>query len=484
MSVALDALRARLAELADLAALGNLAGWDQRTIMPAAGAASRARQLATLARLSHDRAVADEIGQWLDELEATDEELSPVDRDIIRLARRDYDRHRCVPAELAAELAAAAATGESVWERARDDNDFDAFAPFLAHNVELARAYAACFPDAGGAYDALLADYDFGLTAARIAEIFAPLEAALPALVAEGAARPPVAVDPVPFAVQRTVVRSVLHRVGVDEEGWRIDVSAHPFTSWVGSRDTRLTTRYVVEDLQSLLAALHEFGHGLYERQVAPELDRTNLGSGTSMSVHESQSKLWEDHVCRHRAFAVLIADELRAAGHAVESGRLHQALTEVRPSTIRVVADPVSYPLHILLRFELERALIEGTLAVDDLPGAFDDGLRRLLGVVPKSAAEGVLQDVHWAGGSFGYFPSYALGCLIAAQLWETLERDLGPQDDALRGGDVAPLRAWLGDRVHRHGRRLDTEPLVRQATGAGIDSAPFLRHATALVA
>ncbi len=483
MPAALDALRARLAELADLDALGNLAGWDQRTIMPADGATSRAQQLSTLARLAHERASADEVGGWLDALEAQADGLGELDADLVRLARRDHNRRRRVPGELAAELAEAAASGQDIWEAAREDGDFDAFAPALERNVELARAYAACFDDADGPYDALLADYDFGLTAVRIAEIFAPLANTLPALVAEGARRPAAGLPAVPLDVQRAAVPAVLERVGVTEQGWRLDVSAHPFTCWVGPRDTRLTTRYVDEDLQSLLAALHEFGHGLYERQIADELARTNLGEGTSMSAHESQSKLWEDHVGRHPAFATVIADALGASGLEVDAAAVHGALTEVRPSPIRVTADPVSYPLHIVLRFELERALIEGTLAVADLPAAFHDGMRRLLGVEPPSVADGVLQDVHWSGGAFGYFPSYALGCLIAAQLWEALEADLGAQDDALRAGDVEPLRAWLADRVHRHGRRLDTEPLVRAATGRQLDSAAFLRHAASLV-
>ena len=235
-----------------------------------------------------------------------------------------------------------------------------------------------------------------------------------------------------------------------------------------------MTTRYSRQDLLSVMAALHEYGHALYERQIAPELTRTNLGGGTSMSIHESQSKLWEDHVGRNRAFAPIIA---RALG--VEAEPLHAELVAVRPSLIRVSADPVTYPLHIVLRFELELALIEGTLDVGDLPAAWHDGMRRLLGIEVPDDASGVLQDTHWAAGAFGYFPSYALGCLIAAQLWEAM--DTG--EEALAAGDLGPVREWLREHVHVHGRRLDTEPLVERATGRGVAADAFIRHATAIV-
>jgi carboxypeptidase Taq len=478
MPAALDALRARLAELSDLSLLGHLAAWDQRTMMPPAGSPDRADQLATLSRLHHERATSDEVGAWLDALDGASAELGELDQDLVRLARRDYDRQKRVPGDLAAELAQAAAAGQDIWEEARAADDYARFAPALARNVELARAYAACFDGHAGPYDALLADYDHGLTAARIQEVFGELGSALPPLVAELSARqrqPPL--EP-PVAAQEVAVAAVLRRFGVDDESWRLDLSSHPFSINVGQRDSRITTRYEDGQLESLLAAMHEFGHALYDRQIAPELARTSLGDGTSMSIHESQSKLWENHVGRHPAFAGVIATELTAGGFPTDATAVHSTLTAVRPSLIRVSADETTYPLHIVLRFELERALVEGTLSVVDLPAAWNDGMQRLLGVKVPSDADGVLQDVHWSSGAFGYFPSYALGCLIAAQLWETLESELGAQDDALAAGDVTAIAAWLGDKVHRHGRRLDTVPIVESATGRGLDAAPFLRH------
>ena len=478
MPAALDALRARLAELVDLSMLSHLAFWDQRTMMPPDGGPDRANQFATLTRLHHERATAEEVGEWLDALDVASAELDDLDRDVVRLARRDYDRQKRVPGDLAAELAQASATGQDIWEAARAADDYAKFAPALARNVELARAYADCFDGYAGPYDALLADYDYGLTAERIQEVFGALGTALPPLVAELSARPQQPSLEPPIAAQEQAVAAVLRRFGVRDDSWRLDVSSHPFSTNIGQRDSRITTRYEDGQLESLLAAMHEFGHALYDRQIAPELARTSLGDGTSMSIHESQSKLWENHVGRHPAFAGVLAQELSAAGFATDATAVHTTLTAVRPSLIRVSADETTYPLHIVLRFELERALIEGTLSVDDLPAAWNDGMQRLLGVAVPSDADGVLQDVHWSSGAFGYFPSYALGCLIAAQLWETLESELGAQDDALAAGDVEAIAAWLGDKVHRHGRRLDTEPIVESATGRGLDPAPFLRH------
>jgi len=470
-------LRARLAELTDLAMLGHLAAWDQRTFMPPAGGAGRADQMATLTRLHHERATGPEVGEWLEALAGAD--LDELDADVVRVAKRDFDRQRQVPGDLAAELALAAAEGEDVWQEARADDDFARFVPALKRNVELARAYAACFAgEFARPYDALLADYDYGLTHDRITEVFSELTRELPALVEELAGRPaPKSLD-VPIAAQKQAVQAVLARFGVTEDAWRVDVSPHPFSTNIGLLDSRITTRYTDGQLESLLAAMHEFGHALYDRQVAPELWRTPLGDVTSMSLHESQSKLWENHVGRHPAWTPILAAELSAAGFPVTGDEVFASVTAVQPSLIRVSADETTYPLHIVLRFELESALIEGTLAVEDLPAAWNDGMKRLLGIDVPSDAEGVLQDVHWAGGAFGYFPSYALGCLIAAALWESLESDLGPQADALAVGDVDAIRTWLGTKVHRHGRRLDTVPVVESVTGGGLDAAPFLRH------
>ena len=480
----LQALRDRMAELADLGAVEMLAEWDQLVMMPGEGAAGRAHQLGALARLTHERATSDEIEGWLSELEGQErEQLDSLDRDIVRIARRDFARARRVPSALAADLARASAEGQESWRAARASDDFAAFAPALERNVELARAYGECVAEGDESpYEGLLNGYDFGLRTEELRRLFASLAAALPPLVADARVHSPRRTLEVPVAAQQSAVAGVLRRIGVEAESWRVDVSAHPFTAWMGRRDTRLTTRYSDGDVESLLSSLHEYGHALYERQIDPALERTNLGTGTSMSMHESQSKLWENHVARSPAFADVLAAELCAGGFQISPGELHAALVGVEPSLIRVSADPLTYPLHIILRFELELALIEGWLAVAELPSAWREGMRRLLAVEVPSDALGCLQDVHWGAGSFGYFPSYALGCLIAAQLWEAMEAELGPRDEDLRRGDVARIQAWLAQRVHRHGRRQDTLPLVEQATGRGLEVEPFLRYVAPL--
>jgi carboxypeptidase Taq len=477
----LGLLRERMAELADLAGLEMLTTWDQMVMMPSEGAGARAYQLGSLSRLVHERSTGEEIGAWLAVLEGAD--LGEIDRDIVRLARREWERARRVPAELAAERSRAHVAGQESWLQARANDDFASFAPALERNVELARAYGDCLADArGGAYQALLEDYDFGLETETLRELFGTLGEQLPPLAEEARVHSPRRELAVPVAAQRTVVANVLRRIGVDEHSWRLDVSPHPFTAWIGSSDTRVTTRYSDGNVESLLSSLHEYGHALYERQIDPALARTNLGRGTSMSIHESQSKLWENHVARSPAFGEVLVGELAAAGCQVAPAELQATLTGVEPSLIRVSADPLTYPLHIILRFELELAMIEGELAVADLPAAWRDGMRRLLGVEVPSDALGCLQDVHWGAGSFGYFPSYALGCLIAAQLWETIESELGPRAEDLRRGEVAAIQSWLGERVHRHGRRVDTIALVDRATGRGLAVEPFLRYVAPL--
>ena len=473
-----------MAELSDLSAIGMLSEWDQLVMMPPDGAPARAEQLGTLARLTHERATAEEIGEWLAEIEQGEgAELGEIDRDVVRIARRDWERARRVPDELAVERARASAEGQERWREARADDDFSEFAPALERNVELARAYGECVAEDGESrYEGLLGDYDFGLRTEELRRIFGALAQALPPLAEQAQLRSPRRSLDVPVDAQQAAVAGTLRRLGVTPASWRVDVSAHPFTAWVGRDDSRLTTRYSDGDVESLLSSLHEYGHALYERQIDPALDRTNLGTGTSMSVHESQSKLWENHVARNPAFAEVLVAELGAGGFAVQAAELHAALTGVERSAVRVSADPLTYPLHIVVRFELELALIDGGLAVADVPDAWNEQMRRLLGVEVPSDALGCLQDVHWGAGAFGYFPSYALGCLIAAQLWETLEADLGSRAEELRRGDVGAIQHWLAERVHRHGRRLDTLALLEHATGRTLEIEPFLRYVAPL--
>lgn len=514
MSNAIQELRERLAEIADLSAAGGLLGWDQQTMMPERAAAQRAEQLGTVGKLVHERFTDPAIGRLLDAAEplvaavagdgadaadgdggdgdgadaAADGDVTAIDAALVRVTRRDWEKARRVPTDLAAELARAGALGHAAWVDARERSDFAAFLPALRRNVELKLRYVECFDDFEDPYDVLLDDYEEGMTSAEVDALFVELRAALVPLIAAVAERADAVDDgflrgDFPVAGQRELVGGVLRRLGWAEDGWRLDEAAHPFATSFGPGDVRLTTRYDPGYVgTALYGAIHEFGHGLYESQVDVALARTPLGEGTSLSVHESQSRLWENVVARGRPFAGWLHGRLaevfpeRFSG--VDADGFYRAVNRVRPSLIRVEADEATYGLHIILRFELERAMIDGSVPLADLPEAWNARMRQYLGVDVPDDARGVLQDVHWSGGDIGYFATYALGNLIAAQLWTRAREDLPGLDDALAAGDGGPLRDWLREHVHRWGRRLPPRELVQRATGTPIRVQPFVDY------
>jgi len=487
---ALEDLRERLAGIEDLRTLASLASWDQMVMMPPRGAGARAEQAATLGRLVHDRFTDPETARLLDAAAATVDLADPDDDGaaLVRVTRRDFDKAVRVPGELRAEMARAAALGHEAWARAREDDDFAAFLPALERNLDLVRRYAACFPDAANPYDPLLDDYEPGATAAEVSARFDEVRAGLVPLIAAITERGEV-LDGSPLegdfdvGAQRALVGRVLRELGTDDEGWRLDVAVHPFATGLGRDDVRITTRYeVARPATALYGAIHEFGHGLYERQVASELQRSPLGSGVSLGIHESQSRLWENVVGRSLPFSAWLAPRLAEAFPdafaALDTDTLHRAVNRVAPSLVRVEADEATYPLHIVLRFEIERDLLAGNLAPRELPARWNAGMHDLLGVEVPDDRLGVLQDVHWSEGLVGYFPTYLLGTAIAAQLWEAVLRDLPTVEEGLAAGEFAPLRDWLGDRIHRHGRKLLPAELLERATGSPLDVAPYLRY------
>jgi carboxypeptidase Taq len=475
----MDELLSRLAEIADLERTGILLAWDQEVCMPRAGAEARGELRATVGRLAHERFTAEDMGALLEAAQPRDE----LESDVVRVARRDYDKARRVPGDLVAEMARAAAAGHAAWIEARAADDFAAFAPHLERNLELRRRYSACFPGAAHPYDPLLDDYEPGMSTADVRDALARLRDGLVPLVA---AAPEiddsVLRGPFPEAGQRRLVHSVLRELGVDDESWRVDVAAHPFQATMGTGDVRLTTRYVDDGLESLFAAVHEFGHGLYERQVDPALARTPAAGGASSAWHESQSRLWENMVGRSAGFWRWCHPRVREAlgddFAAVTWQEAQRAANAVRPSLIRVSADEVTYGLHIVLRFELELALVEGELPVAELPAAWNERTREYLGIEVPSDADGVMQDVHWSEGLFGYFPTYALGNVIAGQLWSLIVAELPDLDERIAAGDFAPLREWLGRRVHRLGRRRMPAELLDEAVGGPLDPQPYLDY------
>jgi carboxypeptidase Taq len=458
--------------------------------MPPGGAGARADMADTLQRTLHARETDPELGRLLDALEpwAAGEDPDSDDARLIHWARRDFEKSVRVPADLAARITRAKATGLQAWMEALAASDYSRFRDALAHHVELRHAYVACFDGYEHPYDVLLDDFEPGLTTAELRPMFTELRDALVPLVAATGDPQQARNDGVfhgPFSIesQRAAVLELLDAVGYDPDHWRLDPSLHPFAQSLAPTDVRLTTKYDEHDYAvALYSVLHEFGHGLYESSVDPGLTRTNLAEPVSLGVHESQSRLWENIVGRSRPFSTYLLPQLRRQfpGHFenLEPTALYRAVNTVQPSLIRIEADETTYNLHIIMRFELELALIEGALSVDDVPAAWNEAVERLFGLEVPSDAVGVLQDTHWGGGLIGYFPTYTIGNLMASQLWDRAEVDVPDVWERIEAGDFAPLREWLRVHVHRHGRKLYPRELLARVTGEELRVEPFVTY------
>ena len=483
-------LRERMAELSDLGAIAGLLVWDQNVEMPPAAAAARGDHMAALTAVLHAKATDPELGRLLDALEpwAGGEDPDGRDARLVAHARRDFEKTVRVPQDLATEMSRAKALGQQAWEAARAADDFGRLRDALALQLDLRRRYVDCFEGFEHPYDVLLDDFEPGFTTAEVRPLLGALQEALVPLVAavgdpDQARNDGVFAGPYDVTVQRIAVRRVAEEVGLDPDSWRLDDSLHPFAQSMAPSDVRITTKYDEDDFGvTLYSVLHEFGHGLYEAQVDPALYRSGLGQPVSLGIHESQSRLWENIVGRSRPFCAwlhpLLGELLPGGFSHVDADGLFRAVNTVQPSLIRIEADETTYNLHIVLRFELELALVEGTLSVDELPEAWNAGMHRLLGIEVPTAVEGVLQDMHWGAGLIGYFPTYTLGNIVSAQLWERLRDDLPDVDEQLARGDLAPVRAWLGEHVHRHGRTYDMRELVRRVTGDELRVEPLIGH------
>lgn len=480
---AYDALLAHLRQQALVASCHEVLAWDELTYLPDAATDHRAAQIAYLAGLHHEQATDPRVGQWLDAIDQSSLVLDPLSEAAVnvRETRRHYGRLARLPRALVEELARLITTGQHEWKLAREENNFARFRPWLAQIVRLKRQEAACLDPSCTRYDALLAEFEPGFTTADLQTHFAALHAELANLLPDvldlqngspHVRRTEIVHREFPADRQREFCGAMARAVGFDLTRGTMAESVHPFTSLLGPADCRVALRLDHRDLrEGLFGTLHELGHALYDQGLPALHHGTPVGEAASLGVHESQGRLWESAVGRSLGFWQHFWHSLwklfpsaLADTNAVE---LWRVVNVVEPSLNRVRADEVTYNLHILLRFELEQALIAGDLPVADLPAAWNDSHRRLLGIEPPTDREGCLQDGHWATGLFGYFPTYTLGNLIAAQLAARAEHDLGSLSDHFAGGDFVPLRAWLQDRLFQHGKRLTTAQLIERATG-----------------
>ena len=485
----IDRLRTLIGDVMDLRHAADLIEWDERVYMPPGGVTVHGEMSASLRRLAHEKFTSSEVG---DALEAARRAVAAEDPDstaarMVRVVARDYARATRVPAEFVAEHAAAISASQHTWAEARAGSNFALFAPHLQKVIDLKRRYVTFFPPAEHPYDVLLDDYEPGMKTADVRRLFDSLRHRQVAIIKAVSARsaPASGFLSASYAegdIWRFAV-DVVTAFGFDWTRGRQDKSVHPFATGIGAHDVRITTRWVEgQPLALLFGTMHEAGHAMYEQGVGDEHQRTILEGGASLGVHESQSRLWENMVGRSRQFWDHFFPRLQAACPAqlggVTAGAFHAAINRVQPTLIRVEADEATYNLHIMLRVELELALIEGSLRVPDLPEAWNTKMREYLGLTPPSDATGVLQDIHWSAGLFGYFATYTLGNVIAAQLWERFGAVHSERDSEIGRGEFAPLLSWLRTELHRHGRKFDPKELVERITGSAVDSEPYLRY------
>jgi carboxypeptidase Taq len=484
-----DRLKVLLNEAADLRHAVYLLNWDQETYMPPGGAAGRGHQKATLSRIAHLKLTSDEVGHLLDELKPYAAEIDPDSDEarLIKVTAQRYEKLTKVPAELVAEFAKVTSDAYLVWEQAREKSEFARFQPYLEKIVELRRRYAVLFAPYDHVYDPLLDDYEPGLKTVEVQAVFATLRPQQVELIRAITERPQVddsfLHQPYDEKKQWDFGVEVITRFGYDWRRGRQDKSAHPFTTDFGTGDVRITTRFLPDYFPSaFFSTTHECGHALYDQGIDPDLNRTPLGEGASMGIHESQSRLFENFVGRSRDFWIHFYPSLQKYFPAqlgnVPLETFYRGINKVKPSLIRVEADEATYNLHVMLRLEIEIALIEGSLEVKDLPEAWEDGMRKYLGMIPPNDSQGVLQDVHWSSGYIGYFPTYTLGNLIAAQLWECVNQDIPDLPDQIQRGVFADLTGWMREKIHKHGRKFEPQELVQRVTGSKIDPGPYLRY------
>ena len=486
-SDAYDELLSKVKRINNVSAASMLLSWDQQVMMPEEGTPARSQQLSALSAVEHDLLTDDAVGDLLDDLESQD--LDSGQEAVVREVRRDYERAVRVPTDLVERISQKTSEALPVWEKARKENDWDAFAPQVEELVDLKRQYAEHIDPDADPYAVLFADYEPCLSLERAEEILTEIRETLVPMIAEiRASETPITTDAFEGTfdtdTQEDLAREALTTLGYPWERGRLDVSSHPFST--GTQfDARVTTRFDESDpIGALTSSIHEFGHATYTLGLPDDAYATPLGEHRGLSVHESQSRLWENHVGRSQAFWERFLPTMQEYFPGVESVTPREAYESVNQvyedNLIRVEADELTYHLHIVLRFEIERALIAGDLSVEEVPAVWNDKMDEYLGIRPDTDSDGCLQDIHWSHGSFGYFPTYSLGSAMAAQLFQAAEADLDDVDSQIRDGEFSSLKQWLREHVHRHGQRYETNALVREATGEDFTADAFTDYVT----
>jgi len=480
----------KIKEVALIGSVESLLGWDEQCYLPRGGAEHRANQSAYMSGLFHKKFIDPRIGELLGELENSDlmkDELSDEAVNI-REIKYDYDKAVKIPQKLVEELSHTTSMAHGVWAKARNENDFPSFLPYLEKIIKLVKEKAECLGYKKEAYDALLDNYEPGATVDSIGKVFAGFRDDLVALVkaiGDSSQKPDVSIVEREYAVDRQEMfgRSAAAAIGYNFDTGRLDITAHPFTTEIGPGDVRITTRYNPKHLgQALFGTLHESGHGMYEQGLPVEHFGTPRGESISLGIHESQSRLWENQVGRGKPFWKHFFPRAQQMFHEALGGvkfdDFYFAINDVRPSLIRVEADEVTYNLHIILRFEMEHALISGDLAAKDAPGAWNDKFKQFFDLTPPTDAEGVMQDVHWSAGYFGYFPTYSLGNLYSAQFYAKAKEDIPDLEKQFEIGQFGALKKWLNENIHSHGRRYRAEKLAEVVTGQPLTPKPLMDY------
>jgi carboxypeptidase Taq len=489
MSEKLEQLKETLGEVSDLQRAAAVLEWDQQVNMPPGGAEARGQQISTLTKLAHQKSTTQEVGKLLDDLKS---EFPGGDSDeaaLVRVASRNYDKATRVPSAFVAEQAIITAKAFEAWVEARRNSDFSIFRPHLEKIVEMMQKYVQFFPPAAHPYDVLLDDYEPGMKTSEVKEIFNNLRPQQVKLIKAIKSAKQVKDDFLHNKYNEKKVwdfsETIITQFGYDWNRGRQDKAAHPFQTSFSVDDTRITNRFEEGNpLSTLFSAMHEAGHAMYEQGSNPAYERTPLAGGTSLAVHESQSRMWENLVGRSLPFWEHFLPKLKKSfpsqldGLSVKS--FYKAINKVEPSLIRVNADEATYNLHVMLRLEIEIGMIEGKFAIKDLPEIWNEKMNDYLGIVPPNDAQGVLQDVHWSSGLMGYFSTYALGNLVSAQLWEKINADIPDLDEQIRKGKFDALLGWLRGKIHIFSSKYDPQDLVQKVTGSKIDSAAYVRYLT----